>query len=326
MHRVAVLILDRVYPFELGIPLRVFQMAAHPDGTPAYELLTCTIDGEPVQTNTALRVAGDHAADILATADTVVIPPFAPPHSIYQDGLLPAEIREALAHVRPGTRLVTICAGTYVLAAAGLLDGRPATTHWAFTRDFAILFPRVRLDPKVLFVDDGDILTSAGAAAGMDLCLHIVRRDLGSDEANRVARRCVVPPWRDGGQAQYIERPVPTPSVASTEPARAWAMTQLDQQLSLADLAERSAMSVRSFTRRFREEAGLSPGQWIAQQRLDLARSLLESTDLSVDAVARRCGFGTGASLRQHFQASVGVAPAAYRRTFRATAQAAPPR
>jgi transcriptional regulator GlxA family with amidase domain len=318
VHRVAVLALDRVYPYELGIPLRVFQQACDAAGKPAYEVLTCTIDGRPVRTNAGFGITVDHTAQVLATADTVVIPPFAAPHPLYQDGTLPDPLVRALAQVRPGARLVTICAAAYVLAAAGLLDGRPATTHWAFVEGFRRLFPRVRLDPEVLFVDDGDILTSAGAGAGMDLCLHILRRDLGSQEANRVARRCVVPPWRDGGQAQYIERPVPQPSVATTEPTRAWALTRLDQQLSLAALAAHACLSVRTFTRRFRDEVGTSPAQWLTQQRVDLARTLLETTDLPVDAVAHRCGFGTGTSLRQHFHAAVGVPPLAYRRTFQA--------
>lgn len=318
LHRVVVLALDQVYPFELGIPLRVFQLARTRDGEPAYEVLTCTIDGQPVRTNAEIGVTVDHAAQVLATADTIVIPPFAQPHPIYQDGTLPTQLAEALALIRPGARLVTICAAAYVLAAAGMLDGRPATTHWSFTDAFRRLFPKVKLNPEVLFVDDGDVLTSAGAAAGMDLCLHILRRDHGSQEANRVARQCVVPPWRDGGQAQYIERLVPQPSIATTEPTRAWALTRLDQRLSLTDLAKHASLSVRTFTRRFRDEVGVSPSQWLTQQRLDLARSLLETTDLPVDAIAHRCGFGTGTSLRQHFHTAVGVPPLTYRRTFQA--------
>jgi len=318
MHKVAVLALDQVYPFELGIPARVFGTARTPDGKPAYEVLACTVDGNPVPTNGGFAVSVDHSAELLATADTVVIPPFAPPHSIYRDGTLPAPVAEALALVGPGTRLVTICTATFVLAAVGRLDGRPATTHWAFTDAFRTFFPRVKLDPKVLFVDDGEILTSAGAAAGIDLCLHILRRDLGSEEANRVARHCVVPPWRDGGQAQYIERPMPQPSIATTGPTRAWALDRLERPLPLAELAAHASLSVRTFTRRFRDEVGLSPNQWLTQQRVDLARTLLETTDLPVDAIAHRCGFGTGTSLRQHFHTTVGVPPLTYRRTFQA--------
>ena len=178
------------------------------------------------------------------------------------------------------------------------------------------MFTGARIDPDVLFVDDGDVLTSAGVAAGVDLCLHIVRRDHGSDIANEVARCCVVPPWRDGGQAQYIERPVPEPSATSTAPTRAWALARLAEPVTLADLAAHAGMSVRTFTRRFRDEVGISPGQWLIRQRVDRARHLLESSDLPVDLVAHRAGFGTGVSLRQHLHAAIGVSPQAYRRTF----------
>ena len=182
---------------------------------------------------------------------------------------------------------------------------------------FRSRYPQVKLDPDVLFVDDGDVLTSAGVAAGIDLCLHVVRRDHGSEVANRAARRCVVPPWRDGGQAQFIERVVPSTPDTSTGPARQWALSRLDRPLDLAVLAGHARMSVRSFTRRFRDETGLSPSQWLTGQRVELARMLLETTDLPVDAVARRAGFGTAVSLRQHLHAAVGVSPLAYRRTFR---------
>jgi transcriptional regulator GlxA family with amidase domain len=204
-----------------------------------------------------------------------------------------------------------------VLAAAGLLDGRPATTHWMHAGHFQRLYPRVRVDPDVLFVDDGDVLTSAGVGSGIDLCLHIVRRDHGANIANRIARQCVVPPWRDGGQAQYIERPLPEPATATTGPTRDWALERLDRPLPLTELAAHAGMSVRTFTRRFRDETGISPGQWLTGQRVELARRLLESTDMTVDQIARRAGFGTSASLRQHLGAVIGVSPMTYRRTFR---------
>lgn len=206
------------------------------------------------------------------------------------------------------------------MAAAGYLDGRPATTHWASADHFQQLFPAVRVDPDVLFIDDGDVLTSAGVAAGIDLCLHMVRRDHGTAVANDVARRTVVPPHRDGGQAQYIQRPVPDTQFATTTTARAWALGRLERPIQLRDMAQQESMSVRTFTRRFREEAGVSPVQWLTQQRVELARRLLESTDLSIDQVARDAGFGTPTSLRQHLQAALGVSPTVYRRTFRSTA------
>src|SRR5690606_15663124 len=218
--------------------------------------------------------------------------------------------------------IASICTGVYVLAAAGLLDGRPATTHWADAERFQRLFPRVKVDPDVLFIDDGDILTSAGVAAGIDLCLHMLRSDHGAAVANDVARRTVVPAHRDGGQAPYIQRPVPDPQQASTTAARAWALGRLHEPIQLRDMAARESMSVRTFTRRFREEVGVSPGQWLTQQRVERARHLLETTDLSVDQVARDAGFGTAQSMRQHLQAALGVTPTAYRRTFRANGTA----
>ncbi|MCA2223068.1 GlxA family transcriptional regulator [Nonomuraea aurantiaca] len=318
MHRVVVLALPNVIPFELSVPSRIFCTAHGPGGEPLYEVITCTLDGGPVATAADYAIAVEHDAGALAIADTVVIAAAAGFADITGPESLPPQLLDALSLVRPGTRLVSICIATFVLAAAGLLDGRPATTHWRHAERFARLFPDVRMDSDVLFVDDGDVLTSAGASAGVDLCLHLVRRDHGSEIANQVARHCIVPPWRDGGQAQYVERPVPEPSASGTAPTRAWALQHLSTPLQLADLAEHAGMSRRTFTRHFRHEVGQSPGQWLLQQRVELARHLLETTDLPVDRVAERSGFGTGASLRQHLHASLGVSPHAYRRTFRA--------
>ncbi|MER6824717.1 helix-turn-helix domain-containing protein [Streptosporangium sp. NPDC000563] len=317
MHRIVMLAMDGVIPFELGIPPRIFGIARGADGEPLYEVLTCTVDGTPVRADADFAIAVDHGAEVLADADTVVIPATRALGAISAEGRLPAPVADAIARIRPGTRLVSICTAAYVLAAAGLLDGRPATTHWSHTDHFQKLFPKVKVNPDVLFVDDGDVLTSAGVAAGIDLCLHIVRRDHGTEVANRVARRCVVPPWRDGGQAQFIERPIPAPTAATTAPTRAWALERLHEPLSLGELAAHARMSRRTFTRRFRDEMGLSPGQWLILQRVELARRLLETSDLPVDGVALRSGFGTAASLRQHLQAAIGVSPMAYRRTFR---------
>ncbi|GGQ77831.1 GlxA family transcriptional regulator [Streptomyces asoensis] len=307
-HRVVVLALDGVYPFELGIPSRIFGAA---DGH--YEILTCTVDGRPVHTNADFTIGAQHGPQVLATADTVVVAPVAPDRIPAQ---LPEAVAEALALIRPGTRIVSICTAAFVLAAAGLLDGRRATTHWQVADAFRRMYPRVDLDPDVLFVDDGRVLTSAGAASGVDVCLHLVRKDHGSELANKVARRCVVPPFRDGGQAQYIEQPVPESGAASTAATRAWALERLDEPLALADLAAHARMSPRTFARRFQGEVGLSPGRWLIQQRVVHARHLLEASDLSVDQIAGRVGFATGASLRQHLHAAIGVSPQAYRRTF----------
>ncbi|MFJ8106128.1 GlxA family transcriptional regulator [Streptomyces sp. NPDC096132] len=307
-HRVVVLALDGVYPFELGIPSRIFCAV---DGH--YEVLTCTVDGGPVRTNADFTVGVEHGPEVLETADTVVIAPVATDR-ITED--LPEAVAAALARIRPDARTVSICTGAFVLAAAGLLDGRRATTHWGLADRFRRMYPSVDLDPDVLFVDDDRVLTSAGAASGVDVCLHLVRKDHGSEFANNVARRCVVPPFRDGGQAQYIEQPVPETGAASTAATRAWALERLAEPLTLADLAAHARMSLRTFARRFHDEVGVSPGRWLIQQRVAHARQLLEASDLPVDQIAGRVGFATGASLRQHLHAAIGVSPQAYRRTF----------
>lgn len=316
MHRVVVLALDGVIPFELGIPSRIFGDATGADGRRLYEVITCTVDGRPVTSSAGFTVGVEYDAGALADADTVVIPPSNALGPVREHGRLPEQVAKALARIRPGSRIVSICTASYVLAAAGLLDGRPATTHWREAEHFQRTFPAVRADPSVLFVDDGDVLTSAGAAAGVDLCLHLVRLDHGSEVANRAARGCVVPPWRDGGQAQYIERPLPEPAQATTAGARAWALQHLDQTITLAELAAHARTSVRTFTRRFREEVGMTPGQWLIGQRVERARHLLESSDLPIDHIADRTGFGASSSFRQHFRAVLGLSPAAYRRTF----------
>jgi transcriptional regulator GlxA family with amidase domain len=315
-HRVAILVLSGTAAFDLGVPAQILG-AARVGGERPYEIRTGTADGGPVRTSGGFTMVPDYGPEILDWADTVIIPGvhgdlMAPDGPTFTD----AEMA-AVQRIPAGTRLVSICTGAFALAAAGKLDGRPATTHWAYSARFAERFPQVRLNPDVLFVDDGDVLTSAGVGAGVDVCLHLVRRDFGSDVANAAARRCVMPPWREGGQAQFIVRTLPAPTQASTGPARVWAMNRLDESISLDTMAQRVRMSVRTFTRRFREETGLSPAQWLNRQRVEHARVLLETTDLSVDEVARRSGFGTAVSLRQHLHSAVGVSPLAYRRTFR---------
>ncbi|MCG7526593.1 helix-turn-helix domain-containing protein [Streptomyces sp. OfavH-34-F] len=325
-HRVVVLALDGLLPFELGIPQRIFGLARSPEsggrgGRKLYEVVTCSIRPPgPVHTDADFTITVGHGPEALATADTVVVPASYELGPVYNEGRLTDGLAAAFAYVRPGTRMVSICTGSYTLAAAGYLDGRPATTHWAHADHFQRIFPTVRVDPDVLFTDDGDVLTSAGVAAGIDLCLHIVRRDHGAAVANDVARRTVVPPHREGGQAQYIQRPVPDTRFATTTTARAWALARLERPILLRDMAQQESMSVRTFTRRFREEVGVSPVQWLTRQRVELARRLLESTDLSIDQVARDAGFGTSTSLRQHLQAALGVSPTVYRRTFRSAA------
>jgi transcriptional regulator GlxA family with amidase domain len=315
-HRVVVLAVAPVVGFDAAIAPMVFSEARDANGRALYDVRMATIDGAATTTSRGYGLVPHGGAELLARADTVIVPGTQVPGPRY-DGVLDEPLRTALAHIRPTTRLVSICTGAFVLAAAGLLDGRPATTHWSYADDFRRLYPQVELDENVLFVDDGDLLTSAGLAAGIDLCLHIVRRDHGAEVANAVARHCVVPPWRDGGQAQYIDRPVPADDDDSTAGARAWALQHLAGAIDVARLARRARMSERTFNRRFRDETGLSPGAWLTAQRVELARHLLETTDLAVDAVAHRAGLGTGTNLRNHLRTALGVSPLAYRRTFR---------
>ncbi len=313
-HRVAVLVRPGVMPFELGLVHQLFGAAG-----PRYEVVTCALVPGPVDTNADFPIHVGHGPQALAEADTVIVPATHGYDDPEEVGRLGAGLAAALGRIRrPGTRVASVCTGAFVLAAAGWLDGRRATTHWRSAERFREFFPAVDLDPDVLYVDEGDLLTSAGEAAGIDLCLHLIRRDHGATVANDVARATVVPPHREGGQAQYITRPVPAPGPrAGTAAARAWALRHLDRPVSLRELAQQEAMSVRTFTRRFREETGSTPGQWLTERRLERARELLEQTDLSVDRVAAAAGFGTGTSLRQHLQAALGVSPSAYRLTFR---------
>jgi transcriptional regulator GlxA family with amidase domain len=317
-HRIAVLALEHVVGLDLGVPPQVFGAARDSAGRRHYRVRVCTPTGGPVVSAAGFRVLPEHGLELLETADTVIVPGIHDGPVLTRGELDPA-VAAALraAHAR-GARLVSICTSAYVLAATGRLDGRRAATHWMHAERFAALFPKVTLDADVLFVDEGDILTSAGVAAGIDLCLHIVRRDLGTEVANRAARRCVVPPWREGGQAQFIERPVPPPASTGTAATRVWALERLGEPLTLERLAGHARMSVRTFTRHFRDETGRSPAQWLLHRRTERARELLEATDLSVSRVARASGFGSAAALRQRFHASLGVAPLSYRRTFAA--------
>ncbi|MFE2755953.1 GlxA family transcriptional regulator [Actinosynnema sp. NPDC059335] len=317
-HLVAVLALDEVVAFDLGTPTQVFHAARDQQERRFYQVRVCTPGGRPVRSSAGFTVTPEHGLELLAEADTVLVAGVHYDSRVLTDGTVDAPVRDALrAAADRGARVMSICTGAFVLAAAGLLDGRRATTHWAHAEQFRRLFPAVELDPDVLFADEGRILTSAGVGAGVDLCLHVVREDHGSGVANMAARRCVVPPWRPGGQSQFIVRPIPTVADTSTAPARAWALEHLHEPLDLRSLAAHARMSVRTFTRRFREETGISPGKWLTQQRVERARHLLETTDLAVDQVARHAGFGTGAALRQQMSATLGVAPSAYRTTFR---------
>ncbi|GAA2873830.1 transcriptional regulator [Actinoplanes cyaneus] len=316
-HRVAVLALPQVIPFDLGIPARVLNEALGPDGQRLYEVTTCSIGGTPVTTNAGFRIETDHDETALNSADTVVVATQEPSARLLSSGEPDPETTAALALIRPGTRIVSTCTSAFILAATGLLDGLPATTHWSLADDLARLFPQVEVRPDVLFVDAGRVLTSAGAAAGIDLFLHIVRKDHGTRVANHAARSCVVAPWRDGGQAQFIQRPTPAISSVGTGPTRQWALRHLDRPLTIADLARHASMSKRTFSRHFVAETGVTPVQWLIAQRVDRARTLLETTDMPVERIAAEAGFGSSTLLRQHLNGTLGVTPQAYRRTFR---------
>ena len=302
-------------PFELAVACEVFGIDRSEDvGRPWYEFLVCAADPTPVTTTGGFTLDTPYGLADLDRADTVIVTTAA-------DAERNLDLLEALrqAHAR-GARMMSVCTGAFVLAAAGLLDGRPATTHWKYAEAFSRRYPRVKVDPDVLYIDDGDILTSAGTAAGIDLCLHVVRLDYGAEAANTTARRMVVPPHRDGGQAQFVDKPVATEAGADLlSGALAWAQEHLDEPVTVEDLARRAAMSPRTFARRFRAVAGTTPLQWMLQQRVLLAQRLLETTDLSVDAIATHCGLGTATNLRQHFHRHVRTSPQAYRRTFRAS-------
>ncbi|MBW0105316.1 GlxA family transcriptional regulator [Pseudonocardia sp. KRD291] len=316
-HRVAVLAGPEVIAFELAMPGRILGGALDDAGRPLYDVRVASLDGGPVRTSDGWSVAPEYGAEAFADAETLIVPASRGTATV-RDGVPDPAVSSLLRRASGRARVVSICTGAFALAAAGLLDGRPATTHWQFTHRFRRLFPQVRLNPDVLFVDDGDVLTSAGTAAGIDLCLHLLRRDHGAEVAASVARRNVVAPWREGGQSQFVERPVPHEEGPGTAAARAWALQNLDRPLALADLAGRASMSERTFTRRFRAETGLSPARWLAARRVELARRLLESTDLPVDRLAARAGFGSAAAMRMHLSTEIGMSPLAYRRAHRA--------
>ncbi|WP_148616167.1 GlxA family transcriptional regulator [Nocardioides rubriscoriae] len=314
--RVVVLLVEPVVAYDAAIPAQVLGQARSATDERLYDVALASHDGATVRTTHGYGLTPHGDARLVEAADVVVVPGTHSPGPRHE-GRLPAEVARALDRRRPGARVASICTGAFVLAAAGLLDGRRATTHWSAAEEFERLYPRVDLDPRVLYVDDGDVLTSAGLSAGVDLCLHLIRTAAGAQVAHRVARHMVVPPWRDGGQAQFIETPLPEMGDQSTTGARAWALAHLADRVTLPQLAQQASMSVRTFNRRFRAETGLTPGAWLVQQRLRHAQRLLEAGDLGVDEVAARSGFGTAASLRAHLRAATGVSPSAYRATFR---------
>jgi AraC family transcriptional activator FtrA len=309
-HRVVVLVLKGVRVLDLAAPAHFFGHL----GPPLYSHVLAAPEPGPVRASSGFDLVVDRGLGALSRADTVVVPGYGP---IEERPAEPVIRALRAAHAR-GARVMSICTGAFALAHAGLLDGRRATTHWDSTDAFAAMFPAVEVDPAVLFVDEGDILTSAGVAAGLDLCLHVVRRDHGAEVASAFARRSVVAPHRDGGQAQFIDQPLPPATERTTDLAatRAWALERLGDNLDVATLARHAHVSPRTFARRFRAETGTTPLRWLLHQRVLEARRLLETTDMSIEEIATVCGFGTAASLRAHFREQTGTSPTSYRQTF----------
>lgn len=312
MRTVAVLALDGVIPFDLSTPLEVFGRTRLPSGSPAYRIVVCS----PSRSVSAGGFRLSELADlsVMRVASTIIVPGCADPFAA-----VPPDVLDALrAAAAAGTRIASICSGAFVLAATGLLDGLRATTHWVAAAQLAAAFPAVTVDPDVLYIDNGQILTSAGAAAGLDLCLHLIRRDLGSAVAADAARLSVMPLEREGGQAQFIahDQP-PTPQGAELEPLLSWMQDNLGRELTLDRLAARAGMSVRTLNRRFRDQTGTTPLQWLHRARIRRAQHLLEATTEPVERIAARVGFGSPTAFRDRFKRIIGTGPHAYRRAFR---------
>ncbi|WP_394824987.1 GlxA family transcriptional regulator [Pendulispora albinea] len=315
-HTVAVVAFEGISPFHLSVPCMVFGDDLARLGVPRYRLRICGERAGRMATLSGFDIHVQDDLSALVEADTVIVPAWRDPDERPPEALLKA-LRKA--HAR-GARIAGLCLGAFVLAEAGLLDGRTASTHWVWAEDFARKYPRVALDQKVLYVDDGDILTSAGTAAAIDCCIHLLRRDHGAEVANRVARRMVVAPHRHGGQAQYIEQPLPeTGGSDRLAVTLDWAIEHLEQPLSLDVLANKAAMSRRNFTRRFKSKTGTTVSRWLLNHRLASAQRLLETSDKAIDRIAEIVGFGSTVSLRQHFTSAFSVSPAAYRKQFRLT-------
>jgi transcriptional regulator GlxA family with amidase domain len=312
--RVAVLAFEGVSLFHLSVPGMVFGIKPAPSGLPPYEVRYCAPTPGRIRSDQGIEIEVPDGLELMAKADIVVVPAWNHPEHV-----APIALTEALQQANAsGAQVVGLCLGAFVLGDAGLLDGRRATTHWACRELFAQRFPKADFHPDVLYVDDGDVITSAGTVAAIDCCLNLVRQRHGADVANRVARLLVTPPHRQGGQAQYIEQPVPIlPSESRLPGVLQWAREHLSEPLSLDVLADIARMSRRTFTRRFREATGTTVVKWLAFERIARAQQLLETTDMPIERVAAEVGFGTALSLRQYFSNQVRTSPSSYRRAFR---------
>ncbi|MFF4826113.1 helix-turn-helix domain-containing protein [Streptomyces sp. NPDC001312] len=315
LKNVATVLLDGVHPFELGVVCEVFGLDRSDEGLPVYDFAVVSAEGPALSTHVpGLTVSTPHGLDRLEEADLITVPAT---DAITSRGY-PPELLDALRRaVDRGARVLSVCSGVFVLGAAGLLDGRRCAAHWRHADTLARRFPRAMVEPDVLYVDADPVITSAGTASGIDACLHIVRKEQGPEVANKIARRMVVPPHRDGGQAQYIERPLPKSSCDTVGQVLVWMEEHLDQDVTVERLAARAHMSPRTFARRFQQETGTTPYRWLLRQRVLLAQRLLEATDETMDTIADRTGFGTAAALRHQFVRALGTTPNSYRRAFR---------
>jgi transcriptional regulator GlxA family with amidase domain len=315
LQNVAVAVLEGVHPFELGVVCEVFGLDRSDEGLPVYDFAVVSAEGPRVGTHAGFSLQVEDDLSRLDEADLVAVPA----GDVFADRVFPRALLAALNRaVERGATVLSVCSGVFVLGAAGLLDGRRCAVHWRHAALLSERFPRALVEPDVLYVDDAGVVTSAGTAAGIDACLHLVRREQGAELANRIARRMVVPPHREGGQTQYVERPMPQPTGGTVAGVLAWMERHLDREVTVEELAARAHMSPRTFARRFQQETGTTPYRWLLAQRVLLARRLLENTDETVDVVAARAGFGNAATLRHHFTRWTGTTPNAYRRTFRA--------
>jgi transcriptional regulator GlxA family with amidase domain len=345
LKNVAVVALDRVEAFELGVVCEVFGIDRSDDGLPTYDFAVVAGEPGPIRCNAGFTIHTPYGLDRLEEADLIAVPavsdrrmgqvdvipglspsraipvPGGPARGGADSGRFPEPLLAALRRAADrGAWVLSVCSGVFVLGEAGLLEGRRCTTHWRHTAELAHRYPGAKVDPGVLYVDEQPVITSAGTAAGIDACLHLVRKEQGSRVANGIARRMVVPPHRDGGQAQYIDRPLAETSGGSLGAVLEWMARNLGRPLTVTDLAARAHMSPRTFARRFTQETGTTPLRWLTSQRILLAQQMLEETDETVDAIAEHVGFGNAATLRHHFRAWRDTTPDSYRRLFRGPA------
>ncbi|MCC5478936.1 GlxA family transcriptional regulator [Streptomyces barringtoniae] len=314
LQNVAAVLLDGVNPFEMAVVCEVFGIDRSDEGLPVYDFAVASAEGPVLRSNAGFSLQVEHGLERLESADLIAVPAGAR----YESRAFPPGLLDALRRgVDRGARVLSVCSGVFVLAAAGLLEGRRCAVHWHHAAELALRYPRLTVEPDVLYVDEDPVITSAGTAAGIDACLHLVRKEQGPEVANKIARRMVVPPHRDGGQAQYIERPLPMGPCDTVGEVLVWMEEHLDQEVTVEQLAARAHMAPRTFARRFQQETGTTPYRWILRQRVLRAQELLEGTDETMDAIAWRTGFGTAAALRHQFVRALGTTPNAYRRAFR---------